>query len=746
MLDQILTYDLSRLDQDVLKGVYQDLVDPRDRHDLGEYYTPDWLCERIVAQLLPSKGWASVLDPTCGSGSFLRAAIAHLLSTNSGGSPIERLRNVLDHVIGIDIHPVAVTISRNTYVLALGALAKAATRPIQIPVYLADSLFLPTEVTQHRLGEKPEIEIRFGGSSVRMPEDFVESSDLFDSAIAASSRVAVDHARTGRETLSSLKAYLSKEIGQLKTREDSEKIVESLWEFTEKLARLVRAKENSIWAFIVRNGYRPAMLRGHFDYIVGNPPWLSYRYIADPEYQKEVKERAVVRYAIAPKSQKLFTQMELATIFFAHAVMWFGTKKARIGFVMPRSILSADQHTNLRMRQYNAEFRLTGYWDLKDVYELFRVPCCVLFGQRSMDRGASSDVLPAQKWQGELPKKDLSWADAQAHLTWTTKDSRVIYLGGRDALSTGPGRSKPNLPSPYASQFRQGATLVPRSFYFVRIDSLEGNPDPERLYWAETDPKQAEDAKPPYDHVRISGNVEGRFIYCSALSRHVLPFAILPLPTVVLPVVKADGELEVIESDELRERGFREFAKWMEKAEEYWEELREDKADRQSVYEWLDYQGKLTAQNITDCHMVLYNAGGTNLAATYLDRSSLAEPLIVEHKLYWSSFESGDEAHYLTALLNSAAVNEAIKPFQSMGLLGERDIEKKVLDVPFPSFTAADKRHEDLVRLSKSAHADAETIIRRSGFPSSLARRRAAVREGLKDVLDQIDAIVRTLI
>jgi SAM-dependent methyltransferase len=746
MLDQILTYDLSRLDQDVLKGVYQDLVDPKDRHDLGEYYTPDWLCERIVSQLLPRKGWATVLDPACGSGSFLRATIVHMLRCNAGGSDSGRLRQALDHIVGIDIHPLAVTISRITYVLALGPLAKAAKRPIQIPVYLADSLFLPTEVTQHRLGEKPEIEIRFGGESVKMPEDFVESADLFDAAIAACSRVAVDHAKTRKETLGSLKAYITQELDGLKDRKDSERIAGALWEFTEKLSGLVRAKENSIWAFIVRNSYRPAMLSGHFDFIVGNPPWLSYRYIADPEYQKEVKERAVTRYSIAPKSQKLFTQMELATVFFVHALMWFGTSKARIGFVMPRSILSADQHTNLRMRQYKAEFRLTEYWDMRGVHELFRVPCCVLFGQRSKDRGTASDVLPSQEWDGELPKKDLGWEIAKASLTWVAKDSTVIYLGGRDAFSTIPGRSEPNLPSPYAKLFRQGATLVPRSFYFVRIQSLDGKPDPDRLYWAETDPEQAEDAKPPYDDVKLSGNVEGRFIYSSALSRHVLPFATLPLPTVVLPVLRKDGHLSLIASENLRAGGFREFARWMEKAEKLWEEKRENKADSQNIYERLDYQRELTVQNLSDRHIVLYNAAGTNISAAYLDREALLLPLIVEHKLYWGSFSTKDEAAYVVALLNSTAINEAIKPFQSMGLMGERDIEKKVLDVPFPAYTPGNKKHRDLIHLSESAQREVETLVTKVEFPASLARRRSAVRDHVKEILDEIDAIVRTLI
>jgi methylase of polypeptide subunit release factors len=79
------------------------------------------------------------------------------------------------------------------------------------------------------------------------------------------------------------------------------------------LSDLIKRKQNSIWAFIVRNSYRPAMLRDRFDFILGNPPWLTYRYIADPDYQAEIKKRAVEDYAIAPTHQKLFTQMELAT-------------------------------------------------------------------------------------------------------------------------------------------------------------------------------------------------------------------------------------------------------------------------------------------------------------------------------------------------------------------------------------------------------------------------------------------------
>jgi hypothetical protein len=71
---EISTFDFTNVEEDVLKGVYQELIDLDTRHALGEYYTPDWLCERVVKEFA-FKQTDKILDPSCGSGSFLRAAI-----------------------------------------------------------------------------------------------------------------------------------------------------------------------------------------------------------------------------------------------------------------------------------------------------------------------------------------------------------------------------------------------------------------------------------------------------------------------------------------------------------------------------------------------------------------------------------------------------------------------------------------------------------------------------------------------
>jgi type I restriction-modification system DNA methylase subunit len=348
IISHLIDYDLSRIREDVLKGVYQQLIDPKDRHDLGEYYTPDWLSERIVQELLPKHGWKTVLDPSSGSGSFLRAAIKHFLEHNAGGTDNDRLRLVLANVQGIDIHPVAVTISRATYVLALGKLVSAARSPINVPVYLADSLFLPREVEQDLYEKLSGVEITFGSKKsekvVVVPNMLIHSPELFDAAITACAKVAEEHAEKNRDSKKTLDKYFSVHVPDIHKVLEYPDILTALWGFTESLAELIREKKNSIWSFIIRNSYRPAMLKEQFDFIIGNPPWLSYRYISDPDYQDEIKRRAVDKYRIAPKSQKLMTHMELATVFLVHCMATFAKRgESRLGFVMPRGVLSSDQ-------------------------------------------------------------------------------------------------------------------------------------------------------------------------------------------------------------------------------------------------------------------------------------------------------------------------------------------------------------------------------------------------------------------
>jgi hypothetical protein len=240
----------------------------------------------------------------------------------------------------------------------------------------------------------------------------------------------------------------------------------------------------------------------------------------------------------------------------------------------------------------------------------------------------------------------------------------------------------------------------------------------------------------------MKGRVEGRFIFSTALSRHLLPFALVSPPPILLPSEINSGRLTVLTADDLRDKGYREFAKWMHEAETLWNAARKQKAESQTLYERLDYQRGLTIQDLKHPYLVLYNAAGTNISAAVFHRKSLALPFVVEHKLYWAAFDSAEEAHYLAAILNSNVPNDEIKPFQSLGLMGERDIEKKVLELPIPVFDEKKSNHQKLARLSTQAHSQAAAFITATTLPDSLAKKRGMVRKAVSATIEQIDAIV----
>ena len=137
-------FDWGHVEQDVMKVLYESVIGAGTRKRLGEYYTPDWLAEAMVEKVIDKPLEMRVLDTACGSGTFLFHAIRrYIAAAEQQGRPLgDILENVTRHVLGMDLHPVAVTLARVTYLLAIGRerLTNAARGTIQVPVYLGDSI------------------------------------------------------------------------------------------------------------------------------------------------------------------------------------------------------------------------------------------------------------------------------------------------------------------------------------------------------------------------------------------------------------------------------------------------------------------------------------------------------------------------------------------------------------------------------------------------------------------------------
>ena len=146
---RVAKFNWAEAPPDTAAILYETVIPPEERRQLGEYYTPDWLARTMVRELVDSPLNQRVLDPACGSGTFVAEAVSHFIAAaeETNWEPMEVLNRLRDAVTGIDVHPVAVHLARAAWTLAARPAINAAgaagfDASLSIPVYLGDALQL----------------------------------------------------------------------------------------------------------------------------------------------------------------------------------------------------------------------------------------------------------------------------------------------------------------------------------------------------------------------------------------------------------------------------------------------------------------------------------------------------------------------------------------------------------------------------------------------------------------------------
>ena len=155
LMDALTPYDPTDVGRDLLKTLYYEMAHPDSRPHSGEHHIPDRLARRILSEELKLKDAPdlSVFDPACGPGTFLSTAI-HLIREGMAGrgeDEFDTLLHVMNSVMGTDVRPLAVTVARTCYLLALGDLVRGPHPPVLVPVYLADPIRLPEAGTSESI-------------------------------------------------------------------------------------------------------------------------------------------------------------------------------------------------------------------------------------------------------------------------------------------------------------------------------------------------------------------------------------------------------------------------------------------------------------------------------------------------------------------------------------------------------------------------------------------------------------------
>jgi hypothetical protein len=196
-----------------------------------------------------------------------------------------------------------------------------------------------------------------------------------------------------------------------------------------RMAELAVDGRNGIWAFILRNTYRPGLLTGQFNALVSNPPWLAMSRLANNPYQEALARRASL-YGIRPTGSS-FLHLELGTTHLLHAVDRYLKPGASVTCLVPGTVFNGHHHEPLRQRAYLRGNRPVAL-EVAEVWQVapgtFKYPGAAIVGHK---RSATPGAHTAPS--GFLAGKDgLHTADLSVNFGVTVGDIVPTLTGERE--------------------------------------------------------------------------------------------------------------------------------------------------------------------------------------------------------------------------------------------------------------------------------------------------------------------------
>ena len=712
---------------EVAPTLYQNVITQEERERLGEYYTPRWLAKEITETVVDDPLNQRVLDPACGSGTFIETAVERIIEHAGEMPATEILRKLQENVVGIDIHPVAVQLAKASWVMAAADTIKATREKnsgaVSAPIYLGDSMQLRYDTGTLSASQSIELETRetLPGHTApiifSIPKELARQQAGIDRLISEMA-TAIDEGRDAEHIADGYQ--MSNECRQ------SIKAVATL------MKELHAANRNHVWAYYIRNMVRPAVIAEEkVDRIIGNPPWLTYSDSADI-IRTELRDMSGNRFQIWGGG-KLAPHQDIASLFYTRCAELYAKDGAIIGMVMPHSALRSGQHLKWRGGTYrrkrvrnaqsiNMNFKVHEPWDLDNVVPgFFPMASSVVFAEfTASETGKPLAPGTVQIWRG-------NW---QEDYTGISRKS--------EALHHDDGKFK----SPYAELSRQGPTIVDRRLFFV-----ETMPQTAMLPAANTTnvrPRLGSQDNYKYEAQlnKLEGVVHNDHLFDVFFGECLAPYVALDALKAALPVHRSTMTIPLnhdgcegskhdncrLDIDSLHQSMRR---RWNNAAELY-RGVHQSQAIK-DLYNRLNHQNILTSQLeylqdlISDGSQtrVAYTTHGEPTAAIVRDKYA-----IIDHKAFQTECQTEKEAHYVTAILNSNELASQAKPFCTTNWAKKIwAFHKHGWKLPIPRYDAGDALHVRLSELGETAEQECQALIAQSDImskPAGDAQSRAA--------------------
>lgn len=715
--------------RDLLKKLYQYLVPKKLRHDLGEYYTPDWLAERLLNQLgYNGDPNVRLLDPACGSGTFLTLALARVrekMGFEMWDRDPKRRREcagkVLRNIVGFDLNPLAVIAARTNYLLAFGDLLRDV-RPVEIPVYNCDSVLTPVLQKQAQMEKQdlfapdqpyfflPTVEGEF-----RLPKTVLDQKALGAVTAALEECITADYAP---------EEFLARIERELKLNGGARDILGELYV---KIEELERQGKNGVWARLLKNSFAP-VLQEPFDLVVGNPPWVNWEHL--PESWRELSKELWVRYGLFSLKGHAARlgggKKDLAMLFTYACADHYLKPRGQLGFVITQTVFktkgAGDGFRRFRLGEKGAPLHVKTVDDLSDLQPFegatnrtailtlikgettrYPVPYTVWKRKQGQRIALESTLQEASKksrrfdhWAEPVDPKNPS-------SPWITAN-RYVLSALRKVVGKSPYRA-------YA-----GACTWLNGVYWVR--TLERRPD--GLVVIEN---LGDVGKNEIHTVRAA--VEPDLLYPLLRGRDVQPWRAVPETWILLTQnsEKRTGWPEAKMKTEwpYTYQYFKQFEKELRQRSGFKRYFNPDRDPFWSLYNVGSYT--LAPYKVVWREQASQLTCAVTSAATFFGSSR--KVVVPDHKVLFIPFEYEKEAHFVAALLGSRIAQLIVKSYAL-----ETSISTHIVEfIRVPKFNTDQTIHGELAALSLQVHQDPEN----AGDIQSEIDRLAAKLWGLTD-------------
>lgn len=727
LIGRLALYRTDRLgrQRDALRDFYQGLVPETLRKSLGEFYTPDWLVEMTVSKLNPAS-WIGLrlLDPTCGSGSFLVEAIRRKReeADDVGLSPRATISALLDEVWGFDLNPLAVQTARVNFLMEIAdLLAVDPGRRVELPILLADAIYSPAadpesraDIVHYKIGS------RRASLDVQLPSGLAFVRHRLDQVFECMGA----HVERNDEYRAVSVALVRHNI---LSQEEADAWSEPLRNTYNQVLALHLDRWNGIWFRIVRNFFWSATA-GRFDAIMGNPPWVRWSRL--PETYRERVKPTCEKYDIFSKTgHHGGNELDIsAMITYTTADKWL-RDGGRVAFVITQILFQNPSSAGFRNFRINEGANIVPI-EVEDLKALKPFPNAVNKTAIALFEKTRRDPIypvrytvweAADGWTRNVPP-DLPLRDVLervSRLEWEA--SPVGDIGSPWAVMP-VGRfaeiSRMARPCEWV-EGHKGITTDLNGVYFVPV--IDHN-QADHLVQIETQPNSGRKdigaarrvwVEPDWLFPLVKGASDFEPCY---LKPNLSLYTFVPN----LGIRKSDYEAVAEQAVSLpaTRRYFSSFTAVLEQRSTWRARMRAASAPSFTIYNVGDYTFKpwkvIWAEMPGDfCAAV---AGSSNVPL--IGR----RPFVPDHKIFFVAFDDEVEAHYLCGLLNSTTVGQYVEAHNVDIQVG--DIFKHMT---LPKYDSQNREHQRIAELSRQAHATADRLAREQVLSS--------VRETADDLL-----------